>query len=379
MKKVMALVALIPLFASPALALDSTQQMYTLALKLSSQGAYQEALDLLWRVVKAQPDAPMADESLFEIGSISERYLNDFDGAQRAYALLVERFPNSRSATRARTRLARLAEGRKGGDEPLRLFNDILQQYPKAGGEQSLARMRDLYAKWPEFSQRDHVLFWIAEEESRQRKYESALADYRTLIEQYPDSKWVYFARGKIGRAYIEMRDFENAIHTFEAMAALEGEHPGAGKAAAEQIRLVHRFRLLRQFYYLGLAIMAAALLLWVAGTRWRNLRRGDLRGACVDAGILALLYAILVFSVSGTPPRFQTTLIHTGVAVCAAAFLNSLFVSSRSFSRAGRALITLVAFLAVTSTIYVAYYRLDTVNKLYDSIQNTLEERGRG
>jgi len=369
------LTAAVLFFAAPALALHTAPEMYSQARRLSGQGLHGEAVELLGKLHREFPDDPVTNSALFEIGRIQESFLGDYQAARQAYALLIERFPDSRNARRAGVRLARLEAGGAGGDEPLRLFNEILQQYSKIGSEQALIRARKLYAGYPDFSRRDHVLFWIAEEEFRRRDYAGALEDYRLLLQEYPQSKWAYFAASRAGKAHIELRQFAGALSAFEKLAALEPAHPGAREAALDQIRLVQRFRFLRMLYFLGLGFAGAAGLLWLTGTRWRTLEAGNIKAALVDAGLLCLLYAMMVLAAARKLPAFQPVLIHTGAAVCAAAFLNTLFVSSRPFSLRGRIFVTLVAFLAVTSIIYASYYRFDTVNLLYDSLHNQLEE----
>ena len=377
MKKIFAITVFLSLLSLPVLAQRPSLDIYTRAIKLSSQGSQKEAVTIFRNLVNDYPDDPMVDDALFQIGSTSERYLGDFDAAKEAYTRLIEQFPNEKTALRAQARLTRLEEGRKSGDEPLRIFNEILNKYSIIGSEEALLRTKELYRLYPNFSERDHVIFWIAEEEFRQRNYKNAVDYYQTLLREYPDSKWSYFATGKIGKTHIEMREFDAALAAFENLASFEGRHPGARQASEGNIKLVRRFHRLRLFYFAALAITGAALLVWLAGTRWRNVERGSIKGALSGAGILSLIFlAGFIFS-TNRPWMFQAALLYSWIAVAAAAVMNHLFIRSREFSWAGRAFVTLGAFLAVTSIIYVVYYQVDVVNMLYDSIQYAMERGG--
>ncbi len=360
----------VPVFAQAG----PSQEMYSQALKLSSRGAHAEAVQKLWDLVQSFPQDPLVDDALFQIGSLNERFIGNFDEAVKAYTLLQERFPNSKPALRARTRLSRLEKKRQTGDEPLRIFKQILNQYASIGSEESLARARKLYQEFPSFSERDHVLFWIAEEEFRQRDYEKALEDYKLLLRDYPKSKWSSFATSKMGRTYVELREFEAAVTAFERLIEYESLHPGARETSEEEIKTVALFQRFQRLNILCLVIICAALLIWLPGIRWRALSAQNVKGALVDAGILSGIFLAGALLISSKPMFYASTLIVTWVAVATAGLLNHLFHSTRTLSMAGRILTTVGAMIAVTAIIYAVYYRMDMVNLLYHSIQYSME-----
>ena len=374
MKKILAATAVFFLLAIPVLAQRPSMEMYTRAVKLSSQGAHEEAVKIFQDLVNEHPEDPMVDDALFQIGAISERYLGNFDTAQKAYTRLIEMFPGEKTALRARIRLERLKESRKSGDEPLRIFNEILNQYPEIGGEEALVRTKVLFRDFPDFTERDHVTFWIAEEAFRQRNFQGAIEYYKILLRDYPDSKWSYFATGKMGKTYIELREFDAALAAYEDLAAFEKGHPGARQSSEENTRLVRRFHSFRVIYFLCMGIAGAAILTWLAGTRWKAVESHNLKGALTDAGLLSLIFLVGLLLSSNRPWMFQSALLYSWIAVAAIAVLNHLFIRSRALSPVGRILATLGAFVAVTSVIYVVYYQVDVVNMLYDSIQYSME-----
>lgn len=354
----------------PARADDAPRQIYADALRASREGDPAAAVEMLWGIVKGHPEHSLADDALFEIASLQETRLGDFEAARKTYELLIQRYPNTKPAMRARSRLERLAESRKTGDEPLRIFNEVRNRYAELGSDRSLEMMRELYRDYPTFGKRDHVLFWIAEELHRRKAYREALERYRELLRTYPDSQWAYFTTARMGKVYIELRDFDAAIATFEGLARFEDAHPGARAAAAEQIRTVHRFRLLRHLFFLSLGIALAAVCLWASGTRWGSLGRREVVGALVDVAILAPVMAVCLWFARHSPGNYRTALLGTWGVLSAAAFLNHLYVRSREYTALRRLWVTLGALVAVSAMVYAVYYQADMINLLYDSFQ---------
>jgi len=350
-------------------------EIYSEALRVSQQGAPETAVEMLWEIVREHSEDPITDDALFQIGDFSEKKIGDFDRAEEAYTLLMEKFPRSKNTLKAKKRLERLRKDRASGDEPLRIFNEIQGGFADMGEEEALARLRDLYRNYPDFGRRDHVLYMIAEAEYRARDYEASLRDYQELVRAYPESERVYYVLGKIGKTHIERRDFDAAMEAFEQVAEYEMAVYGARKSWDEHVRQVVLFRSLRTLYLLSLCIAAAALVVWLCGTRWTAVTGRVLKSAAIPVGILTVLFLLALSLSSKRPWIYQSTLIFTWAAVSGAAFLNHLFVGTRPPSRLlGKLLATAGAFLAAAAVVYAVYYQQDMVNLLYDSVQYSME-----
>jgi TolA-binding protein len=368
------LVGLLLSFSAPALAQRPALATYSEALRTAQQGSPDRAVEMLWTIVREHGQDPIADDALFQIGNICEKQIGDYDQAEKAYLQLMETFPQSKNELKAKQRIEQLRRDRGSGDEPLRILKEIQTRFSQIGEEEALARLRDLYRNYPDFSRRDLVLYMIAEGEYRKREYEAALRDYQELVRKYPQSERVYYVLGRIGKAHIERRDFDAALAAFEKVAEYEMATYGARKSGDEQIRRVHLFQNLRTLFWLSLGIAAAALLVWAAGTRWNAVTAGDLKNAAVDLGILSVLFLLAVTLASDKPWVYQSALIYAWAALGAAAFLNRLFLCTRAPGRGGRILAAAGALLSAAAVVYAVYYQRDMVNLLYDSIQYSME-----
>jgi outer membrane protein assembly factor BamD (BamD/ComL family) len=376
MKRLVFSALVLLLLSPPVLAQRPTLEIYSEAIRTSQQGDPEQAVQMLWEVVREDGDNPLADDALFQIGHISEKEIGDYDGAEKAYSLLMDRYPHSKSALRAKQRLAGLRAARETGDEPLKRLNEIQGGYAQMGGEEALARLKDLYNRYPDFNRRDQVLFMIAEEAYRQKSYDEALGHYQDLVREFPESERIYYALVKIGKTHVERRDFDAATQAFERVSEYEKLHYEAGRQSGqEEIQRVLRFQRLRTLFLLSLAVAAAALIVWLTGTRWKTLQKSDLTGAAVLVIVLSALFLVALHLISARPWIYQATLIYTWIAVTAAAVLNHFFVGSRTLGGTKKVLATAGAFLAASAIVYAVYYQQDMVNLLYDSIQYSMEK----
>jgi len=360
---------------APAFGERPALESYSRALRMSQQGAPETAVEMLRELVRDHGDDPITDDALFQIAHISEKQLGDFDRAEASYTLLMERFPRSKNALKAKQRLERLRADRATGDEPLRIFNDVQGRFAELGEENALIRLQDLYQAYPDFCRRDDVLYMIAEAEHRSQNYDAALQHYQELVETYPESERVYHVLGKIGKAYIERRDFDAAMEAFEQVAAYEEKVYGARRSWDDHVAQIRLFRLLRVLFLVSLCVTGAALALWLLGTRWGALKAGDIKAAAVPAGILAGLFLVAISLAARKPWMYLSTLILAGVAISLSALLHHLFLRSRSLSLPGRLLAAAGALVAATAVVYAVYYQQDMVNLLYDSIHYSLEK----
>ncbi len=420
------------LFAGTAFAQDAIVQQYSEAMAKSREGSPGLAVKLLLDIARLNPEHHIADDALFQAGNIAEKKLALYDKAQEAYLSVLEKYPKSKNARRARKRFEYLKEARSSGDEPLKIYTRIMQDLPQMGLEKGIEVMIDLYKRFPGFHRRDQVLYWIAENKRRLNLFEDSVIYYQALIQNHPDSKWAYFSMEKVGQVYIELREFDKAIEIFEKLSAYESRQPGAKRSSMQLISIAKRFQTLRLINFISIGIILLALFLWTVGTKWKNITKAILLSSVTDV-ILITSFIVLgfyftfkdmaafkipywivaavaapcsfifafsrkketlgknelilksswftyrvLYSITATfgilfillnPTIFRTTTLYLGLAIGLFAFCNHLFIKTRGFPTSVKIILGAFFFFISAALVYVVYYQSDVINLLYDSI----------
>lgn len=216
------------IFPSLAISQKTPMELFNSAMSLSREGSSKEAVDLLLQIVDEHPTFSQADQSLYQAGIISEVKVEDFNKAKEIYHRLIEDYPSSSWATRGQKRLTRLENATSSGDEALKIYNKAMADLPKTGAEKTLEIMLDLYVKHPDFGQRDQVAYWIGDTYSRLQNQKAAIRYLEELYKLYPKSNWAFLGLEILGKAYLNVKEYDNAIVAFERMAPYGDRHPGA-------------------------------------------------------------------------------------------------------------------------------------------------------
>ena len=87
------------------------------------------------------------------------------------------------------------------GEEPLRVYDDILAGAAARPRAESRARMEALLQKWPTFALTDRALFWLGQRLAEERRFDEAMARFAELERRFPSSEWAL--RAKKSRADI--------------------------------------------------------------------------------------------------------------------------------------------------------------------------------
>jgi len=329
-------------------------------------------LEILWKLVQKRPEDPQAQRALIRIASICEQELGDFDQAEEAYRLLIERTPEGRRATLARSRLAKLRDARATGDEPLRRYNRILREYARIEAELSLREMNELLSSYPDFVYRDHLLFLTGVLLGREGRHADAAQYLEELIEAYPESQWIYPATDELGQCYIDLRRFDAAERAFASLFDLKERDPGAPARAAHRIMLVQRFHLLRRLFSISLAVTGLACLVWIFGTRWRNLEWGDGIAALTVTVVQTGVFLTALHNMPREYERLHSALLYTWIALTPAGVLGTLWVCTRRPGVIRAVAASLAVLVAALAIAYTVYYQRDAANLLLDSIQGS-------
>jgi tetratricopeptide (TPR) repeat protein len=376
MKLIFILLAFVLL--SPVVYADDTAlEQYTAALKASRDGDGEKAVKMLWAVAENYPEDPIADDALFQVGAICQLRIGDYVQAEKAYQLVLDRYPTSRNSRRAQARLDQLKEDRSGGDEPLRLFTQVMQNYQRIGPDESIRIMESLYTDHPNFNKREQVKYWIAEEYRRLKKYDMAMAAYHEVLTDFPEGKWSYFAAIAIGQTLIETRNFGEARKAFAKVADFEETNPGAKRSSELFIATTSRFIYLRNTFYGALAFVIASLIFWLLGTKWKLLTGRQLVSGAVLVSMLAPVFVAGLMYARGKSDVYRTALVMLWSAGSVLIFCNHLYLSTNAFSFGKKILLIFAGVFTAAALAFAVYYHTDLINLLYDSLQYTQGSKG--
>ena len=353
---------------------------YTKALKLAREDKPEEAIALLEKLIKSLEESgetsgsSLIDDALMQIGSIAQYKMGQYEKAQKAYEELVKRFPNSRNARRASKRLEQLQRDRVSGDEPLRIYETILHEFPRLGEKKALEMALDLYKRYPDFIRRSQLLIWIGDAYERASEFDTALKYYGEIVTSDPKSQWAYFATEKIGNTYLEKRQFDNAIDAYRKLAEFEPTHPGAALSAEQMIRLAKRFKIFRTIFTVSQIIVAAALLFWIIGTKWKKVGRKNLKGAAIDIALLSPMFIISIVWTLDNPLIYVKTFSLLWLTISIAAFCNHLYITTNEFSKRTKVVLAFGLSIVAVAAVYWACYQTDLLNLIFDSMTQQIK-----
>src|SRR5438067_10405522 len=105
---------------------DTAQERFAAATALEAKGDFAAAAAALERLGHDSPADSFAPDALFEAAVVAEERLSDPARARRLYEEVATKYASSRLSRRARTRADFLARSLTTGEEPLRVYDDIL-------------------------------------------------------------------------------------------------------------------------------------------------------------------------------------------------------------------------------------------------------------
>jgi TolA-binding protein len=162
-------------------------QAKTHIMSLIESGDYTKAKEAVDKLADDFPDEPQLAQTLHAFTEKYE-YARRFEEAKHVYQKIIQKFPNSSYANRARLGVIR---------EDV-MFFIASQNYD--GAKQTLDKMVANFAGHKDLPD---TLYWIAERYEWEYRFEDANRIYQQVIQRYPDSSWAAKAKLGISRAQV--------------------------------------------------------------------------------------------------------------------------------------------------------------------------------
>ncbi|MGD0077536.1 MAG: tetratricopeptide repeat protein [Sedimentisphaerales bacterium] len=186
-------------------------------LSISAQD-YNSANEQIEKLAVDYKDNSDLPEALFWL---AERYIrvDKFDEAKQNYQRIIENYPNSPFANKAKLWLSRAN------------VTSLVVQGNYAEAREALDKLVTDFAKSPDLP---GILYWLTERYERVGRAEDAKRNYQRLIDQFPNNPYAKKAKMGIPRAdivsLIESKDFNNADKAINKMSSDFASHPDLPK-----------------------------------------------------------------------------------------------------------------------------------------------------
>ena len=169
---------------------------------LYARGKKEEAAERYAQLLQAAPQHELAPDALYALG-VCQQELNRHEQAGQTYATFLKRFPMHKLATEV---------GMRQGETFL-----SLKRYPEA------EKLFAAAASTPNFAHADFALLQQGSSLSARGQYKQAAALYRSLIANFPQSKYLPTAQLESGKCAYLAGDFAGARTALTKIANAEG------------------------------------------------------------------------------------------------------------------------------------------------------------
>ena len=121
------------------------------------------------------------------------------------------------------------------GEDPVQMYQSAYRDYQRGNYDLSMAGFREFAAKNPNSDLADNAAYWIGESLYSQKKYREAIAQFDSVVTNYPKSDKVAGALLKKGYAYIALGERSQGIVQLQYVVH---EHPTSPEASVARQRL---------------------------------------------------------------------------------------------------------------------------------------------
>lgn len=159
--------------------------------------SYRQAIELYLRALKKYPDHRDVPKVLLSIGDTYNYSMGHFEQSTKAYAMLTERFPESREGRLAFGRAAELFVKNEQYQEALLAYQGIVDHFPNETGI-------------------DEIRFQVAMMALKLKKYEPARRTLMEIVDQNPESIVAEKALYQIGDIFFVEGAYKETIQVLE-------------------------------------------------------------------------------------------------------------------------------------------------------------------
>ncbi|MBU1043068.1 MAG: tetratricopeptide repeat protein [Candidatus Omnitrophica bacterium] len=167
---------------------------------------FNRVVDMYRKIIEVKPGTGFALDAKFKIAKL---YManNEFDQARIEYDQVIEQFKDNQELAANTVFLkAQSYEQEKKWPEALKLFDQIIKQYPKASQALSL----------PMYIAR----YYIKNEDTvaAVQAYKTAIDYYQNIADTYPNTKVSILSENMIVQAYMEMSSWQDALDYIKSL-----------------------------------------------------------------------------------------------------------------------------------------------------------------
>lgn len=201
-KAIILIFAAILVFQAAGFSESRDERIYKLGKKYAAKGAYDKAIDYLWKLINEYPKSEYADSALYYLGNYCEKSGNS-DFALSAYGRLINSYPESYYVDGAIFRAGRI----------YLLRGEIEMAYSIYG----LSKIAKTGTETPQ------ALFWWGKTAEKLGRYEDAAGIYYYLANRYDHNFYTYRARDRLtdlGYIVPDKKAHPGSLETAEAFTA---------------------------------------------------------------------------------------------------------------------------------------------------------------
>lgn len=311
---------------------------------------------MAFEAAREKGDAAEAAANLWRAADTADRKQREYARALELYDRLLKEYPAARLARGAETRRDYVRRATAKGEEPFRRFETVRADYARLKPADARKEIDAIRREFPDFPLGDELVMWIADRAAETRDWKEARAQYREVVESFPESALAGYAWAGIARASFELGEYEEAEKAFGRVA-------GSGVAGAEfvskkEIERVQRHvrrekgaRVIGSF--LALVLIAAALTIDP-----RRVRDASRRSVGKELLYLAPLLGVLVLIAPSDARLPLATVAIVGLVWLLLAI--TWAESAKPALARARAASALLATAGGAAALYVVLYALD-------------------
>ncbi|MFN7951010.1 MAG: tetratricopeptide repeat protein [bacterium] len=288
-----------------------------------------------------------------------------FDEALALLTRLEREFPTDPRAIAAQGLAAELRDGRRGGDEPLRLYYSLRERPDLVPAASRIATLRRLTNEYPDFFASDWVLRTLAVELRGGGDVAGALAVLATMRERFAGTPSAAIAALETAATYFAAGRFTEAAAWYRRLPEFGGSQT-LGEQNARRA-LAHRAR--QRVAWLAGAILASFAAWFAFATRWQRLDRATARDALREAFAMAPAWLLLVVVSFRTNPGIHRPIWWIAGSTTLLLTLSNLALLTRRPRRGARWLHAVLTVCSAIAIVYVSLYAYDLVFTLEETL----------